>query len=446
MSEVLQTSTTEHLDGAFGILPDVRSTRPAVVHSVRVGLLGYGRFGQAVAATADAEQERLEETGLGLTFVRALVRDIAKPRPAPPIRLVVSAESFAVHGLDVLVEVLGGLEPARTIVRQALAAGVPVVTANKTLVAYHGAELSRLAAHHGVAFAYDAAVLAGVPFLGSLARRPLLSGARRLAGIVNGTSHAIATAIERGESFEGALADAVARGYAEPDSSADISGRDAAEKLTILLHLAGVSHARVTDITRVGLEVATPALFHAAKQLGGTIKPVAVAALDVEDNGGAWVGPAWVAADHVFARTSGVTNVLQIGGAAGRHAAGVPDVVFQGPGAGPAATAATIIDDIAEVVAGAAPRRHQASRAVDVTTPPAGAWLVRLTGDDRARLADSDVLTGLGLSVVRSERGPGWTAGLTGTTSWRDIQRATSLARARGFDPLALPALESSAS
>ncbi len=332
--------------------PTARSPRPAV-RRVRVGLLGCGRIGEAVVATAHAEQDRLGAAGVHLTFVRALVRDLAKPRQAG-VPVLDAADSFAVDDLDVVVEVLGGLEPARTIVARALAAGVPVVTANKTLVAHHGEDLERIARQHAAVLAYDAAVLAGVPFLGSLARRPLLSGAHRLAGIVNGTSHAITTALEADVPFDVALAEAVRRGYAEPDSAADISGRDAAEKLTILLRLAGVGGVQVASLPTVGIDTLTPDDFRAARrarrhdQTGRPRVPRHRPSRGLGRSGLRHPDPP-ARPGRPASRTS-----LQISGAAGRYALDKrPRRHFpEGPGAGPSATAATIIDDVIE-----APRR-----------------------------------------------------------------------------------------
>jgi homoserine dehydrogenase len=415
-----------------------RWTEPGV-RPIRVGLLGCGRIGQAVVATARAERDRLAAAGIDLTFVRALVRDVGKPRAAA-VPLVDRAEVFEIDDLDVLVEVLGGLNPAHALVARALAAGVPVVTANKTLVAHEGGDLDRLARRHATVLAYDAAVLAGVPFLGSLARRPLLSGAHRIIGIVNGTSHAITTALEANVPFGRALADAVDRGYAEPDSSADISGRDAAEKLTILLRLAGVASARVEQLTTLGIDLLTPEDFVAARRLGGTLKPIALAALS-DDQAGAWVGPAFVVSDHPLARATGVTNVLQISGAAGRDATDVPDIIFQGPGAGPRATAATIIDDIVEAIDATPARRPVAARRVgDISQPPVGPWFLRLKATGVARPEDPRALSALGLPIARSVHTEHGVAGLTAAASWHDVKRATTVARARGFDAVAFPA------
>jgi hypothetical protein len=153
------------------------------------------------------------------------------------------------------------------------------------------------------------------------------------------------------------------------------------------------------------------------------------------------VGPAFVARDHPLARATGVTNALQISGAAGRSAPEVPDILFQGPGAGPSATAATIIDDLVEAIDATPARRPVAVRQVgDIRQPPVGPWFVRLTATGNARPVDGRALAMLGLPIARSDHADRWVAGLTAPTSWLDLQRATTLARTRGFAAIAFPA------
>jgi homoserine dehydrogenase len=384
--------------------------------TVRVGLLGYGRVGQAVAATALAERERLAAAGLLLTCHHALVRDPAKPRGGPALGLYSDGSAIVNARVDVVVEALGGVEPARTLVLHALARGVPVVTANKTLVAHHGPALRAVARQHGVTLACEAAVLAGVPFLGSLARRPLVSMAERIAGIINGTSHFLLTEIGRGATLDAALMEAGRRGYAEPDSSADTSGRDAAEKLTILLHHAGCEDVRVADLTRQAIDGLTPDDLAAARRLGGVIKPVAVAVLNPEAPG-AYVGPAFVADGHPFASLSGVDNALSLTLRPGHS------VVFAGPGAGPSVTAATIVDDIVEAVSVAAASRELGrvpGRRIppDALRAPAhGAWFLRI-GD-----------------------GPDRRVQITRPAPWSSIQAAVESARALGRPACAFPVI-----
>lgn len=296
---------------------------------IRIGLLGLGTVGRAVADAAPAH---------GIQCVSALVRNLDR-RPPSDLNLERDAARVLNAGIDVLVEALGGTEPARTLVAAALDRGIPVVTANKSLIAAHGPELRARARQAGVPLLYEAAVVAGVPFVGALVNRPGLRSITQINGILNGTSHAITTALESGVPFAEALADAQARGYAEPDSTADISGRDAAEKLAILLQLCGAPNTTAADIECVGIDSIGPADFAAARARGCVIKPIAAASLGA--NG--WVGrvaPKEIPVSHLFAGLSGVTNALEL-----HPTVGAP-ITFVGPGAGPAITAQTILDDV----------------------------------------------------------------------------------------------------
>lgn len=311
---------------------------------VKVGLLGLGGVGQAVARVASSASGRLAEAGVLIKCVGALVRDEHKPRVGPLLPIWTDVSEFPFGDCDVIIEVLGGVEPARTLVEHALTRGVPVVTANKTLIAAHGVVLQATAQANGTSLYYEAAVMAGVPCVNTLARRPLASGAGSFAGILNGTSHFILSRLAHGVTYETALVEAVERGYAEPSSDADVSGRDAAEKLTILLHLAGHTDVVVADLPQRRLDDLDS--WHAAfaRRLAGVIKPVAVAQLD-GPRAGAWVGPAFIPNAHPFASLTDVTNVLRVGNDA-------QAVTFTGPGAGREVTAATILDDVIEVAGG----------------------------------------------------------------------------------------------
>lgn len=365
----------------------VTESSGVAVRNVRIGLLGFGGVGQAVARAVETTSGRMAEAGVNLQCAVALVRDEARPREATSVPLTSDVAVWRRQGVDVVVEVLGGIEPARTLVAQALASGIPVVTANKSLVAAHGPALQALAAEHGTALYFEASVLAGVPCVNALARRPLASGAGAWAGIVNGTSHFILTEMARGRAFDDALVEAVARGYAEPSSDADISGRDAAEKLTILLHLAGHADVAAGDLPRRGITDLLPWHLSLAHRLAGVVKPVALA--DTGAAGGAWVGPAFVPLSHPFAQVQGVTNILSVG-------RGDTAVLFSGPGAGPDVTAATVLDDVVEAAVAAPGRGAQpvlapasSQRVADrLRTPRAGAWFLTL---DRVTASDGDV-------------------------------------------------------
>jgi len=407
------------------------------VQVIRVGFLGYGRVGQAVAELARSS-DRLLARGVDVRAAAALVLDPSKPRLGGPVHLCTSPDSFFHRRLDVVIEVMGGVHPAYEYVKRALEARIPVITANKSLMAAKGEELRAAALEHGVPLAFDAAVLAGVPFIGALSRRPFIGAPRRITGILNGTSHFLSCALADGRAFDDALADAIDRGYAEPDSSADISGRDAAEKLTILVHLAGCRDLRATGLTRLGIDALSPLDFEAARAIGGVIKPIATASFD-STNPGAWVGPALVDAAHVAASSRGVHNFLELTGDGG-------PVTFAGPGAGPAVTAATILDDLVEVAFGGPHDESAALRAattqLDLSQPAAGGWYIRVRGTSLQMEDFAEHLATHRVPAVRIAAIQGALVART-TTASRDVANAALDAlHAIGADVLLLPVVE----
>jgi homoserine dehydrogenase len=258
-----------------------------------------------VVTRTAAEQQRLAALGFDVFVSSALVRDTDKARGGPAVAVTSDIRDFYRRRFDLVIEVMGGISPAFEYVKAALERGIPVVTANKSLIAHRGEELGAIARFNGVPLAFDAAVLAGVPFLGALSRRPFINTPQRVTGIINGTSHYLLSKLAAGGAFPDALQEATRLGYAEPDSSADVGGRDAAEKLTILLRLSGVSNLAVSDLTTIGIDRLTPPDFAAARRLGGVLKPLVIASLE-QGKEGAWVGPALVDRSHSAASTSGV--------------------------------------------------------------------------------------------------------------------------------------------
>jgi homoserine dehydrogenase len=400
----------------------------------RIGLLGCGTIGRAVVEAIG------DHPHLNLDCIGALVRDPARTRAggAPPL---VADAAALIDQSDVVVEVLGGVEPARTWVTRALERGVPVVTANKTLIAAHGPELRALAHRTQTPLLFEAAVVAGVPFVGAIARRPVLSGVSALTGILNGTSHYITTGIERGADFADVLASAQAQGYAEPDSSADVSGRDAAEKLTILLHLCG-SSARVEQLCRRGIDALSALDLAAARALGGTIKPIAHASLDPA-RPGSWVGPAFVPSAHIFSHFSGVTNALHL-----QWGSDAP-VLFAGPGAGPAVTAATILDDIVEALTaketdtftvGADSRRAE-RQTLDLSSPPVSSWFVRVSEITLTPEHFAEFLASRGVAALRVNAGSFGVAAATTQATWQSATAAASTLESLGARVTLLPVI-----
>lgn len=365
----------------------------------RVGLLGLGNIGSAFARLSREAAAQLSARGLAPIVSTALVRTPSRPRPAASLvgTITDSHDLFFSEPVDVIVEALGGVEPAFTLVRRALDRGIPVVTANKSLIAAHGEELARLARRRGTALRYEAACIAGVPFLGTFERRALGSRASGVTAILNGTSNYILTTMTRGGSFEAALADAQRLGYAEPDPTMDVSGADAAEKLTILIRLFGRLLVDPLSIPLDGLGAVEADDIAAAAAFGGAIRPVSRAAWHGTAIR-AHVGPAFLGGTHPLARVAGVTNGVVIDAEGGAQ-------TYIGPGAGPEVTAATLLDDVSEIVT---ERRVRTPPAASVqpaasVARPDSAWFLRVAG--HARPADiADLLGCYGIWCTRLER------------------------------------------
>ena len=304
------------------------------------------------------------------------MRDVDKVRDCPkPERLTASAAAFLGGQYDVVIEALDAVEPARTLVARLLVRGTSVVTANKALVAAHGADLESLAAASGAAFRYEATALAAVPFLGALADRPLVASVDRVLAIVNGTSNFLLSSLAAGEtSFEQALARAQECGYAEPDPSRDLDGLDAADKLLLLTALFGWGRLSREGLDISGIRRITADDQAAARSLGGTIKAVVSAERDA---GGvrAFVGPVFLPATEPLASLGAALNGIRLDG---RH---VSNLFFSGPGAGPGVTAATLLDDAAQAVSFGRRIHARPPRSVRPVFPssPATRWLLRLT-------------------------------------------------------------------
>jgi homoserine dehydrogenase len=401
---------------------------PAPARPIGIALLGLGQIGSAVARL-------VHEGHAAARLTVALVRDVARPRPhCGPVDLTRDIDRVFAARPDVIVEVLGGVEPARTFVRAALERGIPVVTANKTLVAHHGEELLDAAARTGTPFRYEASVLAGVPFLGTFAARPLAARVSSLVGIVNGTSNYVLSRAAAGAvTVAEAIADAQRLGFAEPDPADDVDGVDAAHKLAVLAWHFGLGPVPPRALETRGLSGIEPGDLAAAGELGGAIKPVAAIGRSDEGVRG-FVGPAFVPGTHRLAAIAGVENALALATSSGR-------LFFSGPGAGPLPTATTILDDVVEAALGGAPHRRGAGPAQVLA--PATPWLLRVRG---AAQDDAEVASFLGAHGIWVRR-----AHARDGSTWRLIYACTrerldaavaALAAATPCDVLALRALE----
>jgi len=377
---------------------DDGSCTPAVC---RIGLLGLGTIGSAFARLLRDAAAPLAARGLAPVVAATLVRSVSRPRSAASLVNAVtdSHDRFFAEPLDVIVEALGGVEPAFTLVRRALERGIPVVTANKSLVAAHGDELARLARRRGTSLRYEAACIAGVPFVGTFERRALGARASGVTAILNGTSNYILTTLSnaRGGDFDAALSEAQRLGYAEPDPTMDVSGADAAEKLAILVRLFGRLLVDPGAIPLDALHTIDADDVAAAHAFEGAFRPVARASWQGRAIR-AHVGPVFLGGMHALARVAGVTNGVVIHAERGA-------LCYIGPGAGPDVTAATLLDDVAEIVAEhrvLAPPPEPVDTAASVERPDSS-WFLRLAGD--ARHADlADLLGSYGIWCTRLSR------------------------------------------
>jgi homoserine dehydrogenase len=319
---------------------------PAEPATIRVGMLGLGGVNQAAARLCETAADALATHGLRLRVTHALVRDVNRQRAyrPPEVALTADPETFLTGHHDLVIEALGGPEPAGTYVRRVLETGTPVVTANKSMVAARGEELFAVAAEHGTALLCEAAVIAGMPFLTLLNNRPLAARVDRLVGIVNGTTNYILSAMEQQRvPFDVALRSAQELGYAEPDPTFDIRAIDPAEKLVILLQHIGVRGVRVADLEVTGITDITVADVLQARELGGVIKLIAYAAF-VGSTLEAYVGPTLVPANDPLASLSREQNGIRLMGPE------IGRLFYSGPGAGPEVTASTLLDDAVEVL------------------------------------------------------------------------------------------------
>jgi len=339
-------------------------------------------------------------TGLRLRVVRALVRDADRDRPAAPADGVLTTDFAAIRddpSIGVVAELMGGIEPARTHVLELLAAGKPVVTANKQLVAQHGAELFAAAAEAGVQLRFEASVCAAIPVIKVLREALVVSNVHRVLGIVNGTTNFILTEMESGATFGEALAEAQRLGYAEADPTDDVSGADAAAKMAILATVAFGSRVTLADVDYQGVEEVTPLHVAAARELEMVIRLVGSATL-VDERLDVRVRPAFVDRHHPLAAVEGAFNAVMLQGDA------IREITLEGPGAGGIETASAVVADTVSVLGTAANGFLQNDACWrELDTLPSGAlrspFYVHLEVDDRPgvladvaqRLAAQDV-------------------------------------------------------
>ena len=314
----------------------------------KIGLLGYGTVGTGTAEIILAPSGRnqlLEE----IEITRVGVRSLDKPRSPQLANGILTTDLEAVvndREIKIVVELLGGLEPSRSLILQAIANGKHIVTANKAVIARHGAEIYTAANKAGVYVLLEAAVGGGIPIIKPLKQSLGVNRLQTVTGIINGTTNYILTQMsEVGADFADVLAEAQKLGYAEADPTADVDGYDAADKIAILAAIAFGGRIKREDIPCEGIRQINATDINYADNLGFVIKLLAIAkASQHDDSLQVKVHPTLVPKDHPLANVNDVNNAILVEGEP------LGQVMFFGPGAGKGATASAVVSDIVNIV------------------------------------------------------------------------------------------------
>lgn len=314
------------------------------MESLKIGLLGAGTVGTQVARIIQDEAEDLQQrVGCKLEITGVGVRDLSKDRPGIDKELLTTDLESVVDGADLVVEVMGGIDPTEALLRRALTQGSSVVTANKALLGERLIELSELADENNADLYFEAAVAGAIPIMRPLRESLVGDEVSSVIGIVNGTTNYILDKmVSTGLSFEDALKQAQDLGYAEADPTADVEGHDAASKAALLAALAFHTNVKGSEVFCEGITGVTASDVAAAKAMNCTVKLLAVARAN-EDSIAVKVHPAMVPLKHPLAAVSGAFNAVFV---TTREAG---ELMFLGPGAGGAPTASAVMGDVVTV-------------------------------------------------------------------------------------------------
>jgi len=395
------------------------------VSDVRIGLLGLGTVGAGVVKILQTRREMLEErAGARLTLAAVADTDLTRARGGLDLKNLPltgdAAHVLADPSIHVVIELVGGLEPARTFISRALAARKHVVTANKALLAHHGAELYEEARRAGVALGFEAAVAGGIPLIRAVKDGLVANRVLSLAGIVNGTCNYILSKMtDEGLDFSLVLKEAQAHGYAEADPTLDIEGMDSAHKLQILVALAFRTFVDLKHIHTEGITRVTAQDIDYARELGYRIKLLAIAkatgpagapSAGVEVR----VHPTMIPAASPLAAVSGVFNGIFLTGDA------VGDLMFYGRGAGQMPTASAVLSDVVEI----ARRIAHGIPSLPLELPSIGPTALPLTPMEAIRCCYY-------LRVTAQDR-PGVLSRVAGILGENDISIANVIQKGRG--------------
>jgi homoserine dehydrogenase len=395
------------------------------VSDVRIGLLGLGTVGAGVVKILQTRREMLEErTGARLTLAAVADTDLTRTREGLDLeRLPLTGDAAPIlsdPSIHIVIELVGGLEPARTFIARALTARKHVVTANKALLAHHGGELYEEARRSGVALGFEAAVAGGIPLIRAVKEGLVANRILSLAGIVNGTCNYILSKMtDEGLDFSLVLKEAQAHGYAEADPTLDIEGMDSAHKLQILVALAFRTFVDLKHIHTEGITRVTAQDIEYARELGYRIKLLAIAKV-TDPSGGVGAGvevrvhPTMIPAASPLAAVSGVFNGIWLVGDA------VGDLMFYGRGAGQMPTASAVLSDVVEI----ARRIAHGIPSLSLELPSIGPRALPLTPIDAIRCCYY-------LRVTAQDR-PGVLSRVAGILGENDISIANVIQKGRG--------------
>lgn len=416
MTSVVEVGTVE--------LDAWRAPAPA---RVRVALAGCGAVGSALLRELTARCGSLEERhGIQVELVRILVRDVARPRDAAFDRSLLTADLndflVAAANADVVIEAIGGLDPARQIAETALGRGRDLVTANKELLAAHGSALTALARERRSSLRYDAAVGGGVPVLRLLDDALGAGTPSSIRGILNGTTNFVLTRVERGTSFEAALSAARDAGFAEADVSRDLDGRDAAAKLALVAWAAFGIAPEAIIVRRQSL-LPDPARYsQLAARVGRSVRQIAACAL-VEGAVVAAVEPLLLEPTSALARTPDEQNRVEV------HSGWSAPLCASGPGAGGLPTATALLSDL--VATGRNPRRRGGARVGRLDGRRAD-WAVEVRGAPQLL---HRAVRGCGLVHADAAASCAWT--IVSSATAEEIDQLLAALGNAGGDPIA---------
>ncbi len=391
------------------------------MEKTNVAIVGLGTVGSGVAKLLlDHGDRTARHAGRTLWLKKAVVRDLAKPRQ------IELPDGVATDSLDdvindpeitVVAQLIGGLEPARTIMLKLLESGKDIVTANKALLAEHGAELFTRAGELGRSIAFEAAVAGGIPIIANVSQCLSANQIQSLEGILNGTSNFIVTKMdENGSAYDEVVREAQQLGYAEADPAMDVDGTDAVQKLAILAHLAFGATVNWSDIPRVGIDGLDLADLKYSKELGYRIKLLAVANL-TDDGLELSVAPTLVRIGTPLAEVRDAFNAIRV------VCDAVGPVFYHGAGAGQMPTASAVVADLIDTAVGRTKLTFQTLKYFSPDQPP------------RVLLRDADTLVGRYYFRLQVANQPGTLAAIASEMQRHDISIASVIQHEGSGDP-----------